>query len=113
MSGTIYSGRYQGNDESLYPDKEESLKGKCVVEFCDDGSLKIAYEDDGDQLLWSGARKGEGHWELTESHGNKSEATLHQLTPESNILEGTWKEGNEWGMWRIKLPINRNDHSVS
>jgi hypothetical protein len=110
MKTKYYMGRYKGIEQNFHPDKNgDFIKGECVVEFIRGGSLKISYQEDNEEQLWSGLETNTGHWALSASLGN-GKATLHQMSPDSCFLEGTWSEDNEIGMWRITLPIDTDNH---
>ena len=112
MKPKLYIGRYKGRVQEFHPDKDGDFNSfDCVVEFILDGSLKLSYPDSGGEQVWSGREIAEGHWELSASMG-KGKATLHQIAPQSHFLEGTWNDDGYFGMWRITLPVDTDDHHV-
>lgn len=71
----------------------------CVV-LIDGERIVVEYEEDG-LRRYVGTNDGSGHFELN-MEGGSGRATLHRF-PESSLLEGSWIEGSESGMWRIHL----------
>lgn len=69
----------------------------CVVKI-DENEILVEYEDDG-TVQYRGRNKGTGHFELL-SPDVGGKASLHMF-PSSSILEGSWIEGSERGMWKI------------
>lgn len=71
----------------------------CVVKI-DDERIVVEYDNDG-LRQYVGVNDGSGHFELS-MEGDDGRATLHWLR-NSNLLEGSWTENGERGMWRIHL----------
>jgi len=98
-------------------EEEENQEMPCVVTLRGDYII-ISYEEEEGRSSYKtrywGKDRGHGHYELRadlrDAEGDRGEgrATLHRLTPESQILEGFWKE--TWntdegrsGAWQIFL----------
>lgn len=76
-----------------------SSERRCVVKMTDQEIL-VEYQDDG-TWQYRGIAKGEGHFELScpELQGK---ASLHMFSG-SLVLEGSWVQDGERGMWCIQL----------
>ena len=66
-----------------------------------DDQILVEYDDDG-LRQYVGSNDGTGHFVLTDTVKGSNRAALHQL-PGSEVLEGSWIEDGERGMWRIEL----------
>ncbi|MBP8645975.1 MAG: hypothetical protein KBH99_07640 [Syntrophobacteraceae bacterium] len=87
--------------DSLYYTKHAAEEGThCIVKITDDEIL-VEYEGDDGLRQYVGKNSGDGHFELHTPDG-EGQATLHQ-SPNSEVLEGSWIEAGERGMWRIEL----------
>ncbi len=84
---------------SLYYSNDFYDEIPCVVKI-DGDNILVEYEDEG-LVQYKGTSNGEGHFEL-HGVGFDGRATLHRF-PNSFVLEGSWTEEGENGMWRIKL----------
>lgn len=85
--------------ETFFPEEGAS---DCDCEVRIDGNtLIVSYIDDGEHVVYRGDAITPGHFELTANNGGR--ATLHQLYPDDEWLEGSWIEGGARGMWRIQL----------
>lgn len=73
----------------------------CTVRI-DDGSILVEYDNDG-LCQYVGENDGSDHFELIMKEGGIGRATLHRV-PGTAVLEGSWVEDGERGMWRILLP---------
>jgi hypothetical protein len=82
-----------------YSKDEASEQNPCEVRI-DDQEIVVEYEDDG-LVQYRGKNTGDGHFELT-APDVEGRASLHMF-PGSNVLEGSWVEGRQRGMWRITL----------
>ncbi len=68
------------------------------------GMTLVAADENGEQILWHGERRGQGHYVLgTQQAG--MDASLHRFA-DSMILEGFWRNGRERGFWRLHLPAD-------
>ncbi|HRP77423.1 MAG TPA: hypothetical protein PKZ27_17625 [Rhodocyclaceae bacterium] len=76
---------------------EESIP--CIVKI-DENQIIVEYDDDG-LCQYIGPNDGSGHFEL-DMQGYNGRATLHRF-PDGLMLEGSWIEDGEKGMWRIEL----------
>ncbi len=84
---------------TLYHSNNRSEDYPCVVKI-DGNRILVEYEDDG-IVQYKGESKGEGHFELRGS-GFQGQASLHRF-PGSSVLEGSWVEEGDEGMWKITL----------
>lgn len=82
-----------------YSGRESSEQNPCEVRI-DDQEIVVKYEDEG-MVQYRGKNNGDGHFELISSDV-EGHATLHMF-PGANVLEGSWVEGGQRGMWRITL----------
>ena len=85
----------------LFPTKHQSYEWPCIVGITDD-EISIEYEDDDGPGKYIGKNDGSGHFKLCTPDQTTGQATLHQ-SPGSQMLEGSWVESGEDGMWRIDL----------
>lgn len=87
---------------SLYfSDDEASEHYDCVVKI-ENGRILVEYElEEGGLAQYEGQEIGAGHFTLEYPEG-AGKASLHMF-PDSVILEGSWVEGGERGMWKIHL----------
>lgn len=85
----------------FYDDAESYIDEPCEVII--DGNLIVVKYDWGSKnsVEYSGWENGEGHYELKCPSLNGT-ATLHQFK-NGRVLEGSWREENTQGMWRIAL----------
>ena len=74
-------------------------KWPCTVKI-DDREILVEYDDDG-LCQYVGRNDGSGHFELHQRNGD-GRATLHRF-PDARLLEGSWIENGDRGMWRIEL----------
>ena len=84
---------------TVFYDKTDAEETGCTVKF-DGDSIRVEYRWDEVVYVYEGKDIGNGHYELSMK---ENRATLHRTTPESKILEGSWKEDGYYGMWRILL----------
>jgi len=63
--------------------------------------LVISYEGEVGWVNYTGKDLGGGHFELASPEVN-GRAMLHRVA-DSAILEGSWSEDGEHGMWRVHL----------
>lgn len=87
--------------DTLYFGCEADEGHPCEVRISS-GEIVVDYISDGERVLYRGIDNGSGHYQLDcpEVDGR---ATLHRLSPNSSILEGSWLEGVNRGMWKIHL----------
>jgi hypothetical protein len=85
--------------DSFYPMVVADLQYDCIVEISDE-NLVIKYMNDGKLVEYVGVADGPGHYLIT-GKGFPAKASLH--LSEGRILEGSWKEDQQFGMWRIFL----------
>ena len=104
---------------TVYSDKREEVRGESCIVTLEDDQITVSYDDEDEEdgspinYKFRGKDHGDGHYELrfkfTDKHGNRGEghATLHRITPESQMLEGFWKEiwgHDEYrGAWQVVL----------
>ncbi|VVE71638.1 hypothetical protein PCA31118_03931 [Pandoraea captiosa] len=85
----------------FYSGEEASEHYRCTVKI-DDERIIVEYEDGyGGTIQYLGENQRNGHFLLTSAQV-KGRASLHRF-PDSSILEGSWIEEGERGMWRIEL----------
>lgn len=85
-----------------YQDGRKALLGDAGYDVrIDEKEIVVSYKDEDGYVVYRGANKGDGHYELAAPERD-SHAILHQL-PECDILEGFWVEDGERGMWAIFL----------
>ena len=68
------------------------------------GLTLVTANEKGENILWHGERRGQGHYVLNAQYPGM-EASLHRFA-DSVILEGFWRNGKERGFWRLHLPAN-------
>jgi len=97
MNQTVYP---DSSFDSLFYDHEGVRDVPCRVRI-GDGTIQVAYEDEGQTIHYNGTEMGEGHFELRcpAIHGK---ASLH-LFPKAKVMVGYWKEDRVSGMWRVRL----------
>jgi hypothetical protein len=67
----------------------------------DESSVSVSYEGGDGIVVYEGNKTEHGYFRL-HCLRTGGRATLH-LIPEDDILEGSWLQGGEEGMWRIDL----------
>ncbi|MCK6189914.1 MULTISPECIES: hypothetical protein [unclassified Pseudomonas] len=92
--------RYAKSKMDTYNAHGSWLDQPCVV-FCEGAEITVEYEDEGHQQ-YRGLDKGEGHYELSSRSFADGRATLHRFEG-GLILEGSYREQGNSGMWRIRL----------
>lgn len=85
--------------DTFYPVAEADLEDDCIVEISDE-KLVVKYMNDGELVEYVGMADGPGHYLIT-GKGFKAKASLH--LSEGRILEGSWEQDQQYGMWRISL----------
>ncbi len=85
---------------TLYTGERAADRYPCEIQLRP-GRISVRYKISGEQTVYQGRDKGEGHYVL-ESDEPSGRATLHRI-PDSQVLEGYWEEGGGTGMWRIEL----------
>jgi hypothetical protein len=76
-------------------------KGECSVRI-DGSKIVVSYEQHDGPTVWEGKEVAPGHFELICARKG-GRATLHRM-PGENLIEGHWMmEGEDQGMWRIRL----------
>lgn len=84
----------------VYNNKDVADEGwPCVVKLSEE-EIIVEYDDEG-MVQYKGKNSGNGHFELHAEDVN-GRATLHMF-PDSTLLEGSWVEDGERGMWKISL----------
>ena len=86
--------------DSLFYDCEGVRDVPCRVRI-GDGTIQVAYEDEGQMIHYNGTEMGEGHFELR-CPAIKGKASLHMF-PKGRVLAGSWEEHGGCGMWRVRL----------
>ena len=86
----------------LYFSKDAAAENEpCTVKITQEAIL-VEYIDEDDGLIqYKGKNNGDGHFQLV-SEKVRGRATLHRFA-ESTLLEGSWVEDGERGMWKIDL----------
>ena len=82
-----------------YSADDSSENDDCVVTI-ENKTILLEYEDDG-RVQYCGQEIGEGHFSLA-CRERSGKASLHMFEG-SEILEGSWVESGNRGMWKIKL----------
>ncbi len=85
--------------DTFYPQAPADLQAECIVEMSPQ-QLIVKYMNDGELVEYIGEAEGEGHY-LIRGKGFEASGTLHLA--DGRRLEGSWKEGQQYGMWRIFL----------
>ncbi len=80
---------------SFGKERDYQQKDACSV-ILHEGSIMISYGD----AIYKGERVGKGHYILSKQPGD-GRATLHKI-PYENVLEGSWEEYGQQGMWKIE-----------
>ncbi|MGH8765940.1 MAG: hypothetical protein ACRET8_09500 [Burkholderiales bacterium] len=89
--------------EIAYFDARESLAELPVQVMLDAmGMTLVVPAANGEDAVWRGERRGQGHYVLSTPDQNM-QASLHRFA-DSSILEGFWRNGAERGFWRLHLP---------
>jgi hypothetical protein len=97
LFGTLFSNARM---DTLYNGSNADLSDRCAVRI-DDTQIRIEYTFDDERTQYEGRAIAPGHYRL-ECPERNGYATLHRI-PDSSILEGSWIEDGERGMWRIEL----------
>ena len=88
--------------DTLYYDAEPAtVNDSGYIVHLSDESIEISYDDDEGAVCYRGKNNGDGHYDLFAPE-RKGHASLHCF-PNSHFMEGYWQEGDERGMWRIRL----------
>jgi hypothetical protein len=85
--------------DTFYPEASADLQAACIVEISPQQVI-IKYMTDDGLVEYVGDAEGEGHY-LIRGKGFEASGTLHLA--DGRRLEGSWKEGQQYGMWRIYL----------
>lgn len=72
----------------------------CRVRI-DEQFIVVEYEYENETCIYRGESIGPGHYRLR-ADGFNGDATLHRFEG-SPILEGSWAEEGQQGMWRIRI----------
>lgn len=88
--------------EFLYYDARAAVVNDSgyIVRLSDD-VIEVSYDDDEGAVCYKGKNNGDGHFDL-KSRERNGVASLHRF-PNSQFMEGYWREGDYRGMWRIRL----------
>ena len=92
--------RFANSRMDTYNAQAPWLDQPCVV-IIDGDEITVEYDDEGHQQ-YRGADKGNGHFELSSRTFENGRATLHRFE-DGLILEGSYREQANSGMWRIRL----------
>jgi hypothetical protein len=87
-------------DTVFYSKDEAWTDYPCTVKLTDE-EIIVEYEEDDQIVQYRGRNNGDGHFELTSKEVG-GRASLHMFHS-SRILEGSWRESGERGMWIIRL----------
>lgn len=91
--------------EIAYFDARKARRGvPAQLEFEGRGITLVTRNERDEPLLWSGERRGQGHYLLTCADADM-DASLHRFA-DSAILEGFWRNGMERGFWRVHMPVD-------
>lgn len=85
--------------DTFFPVHSAYLQEDCIVEISEE-SLVVKYMEDGRLVEYLGVADGPGHY-IMSGKGFEAKGSLH--LSEGKILEGSWKENQQFGMWRIFL----------
>ena len=85
---------------SVLASYHRETRGECQVRI-DGAKIVVSYEQHDGPTVYEGEEVTSGHFKLTCAR-KKGHATLHRM-PGENLLEGYWIEGENQGMWRIRL----------
>ena len=80
--------------DTFYPHAPAKLQAECIVEISPQ-QLIVKYMNDGELVEYAGEVEGEGHY-LISGKGFEASGTLHLA--DGRQLEGSWKEGQQYGM---------------
>lgn len=94
---TVY---HRSEMETFWPE-QGSQRSPCEVRISD-GTIAVSYDEDGQQILYSGFEIRPGHFELQCPPVNGT-ATLHQTNDDDDVLVGRWIEGGYRGLWTVQL----------
>ncbi len=83
----------------FYSEDDASDNHPCVVKITEQEIL-VEYDDDG-LVQYRGRNDGSGHF-LLAAPEVAGRASLHRF-PDAKVLEGSWFEAGDRGMWRIQL----------
>ncbi|MFD0937037.1 hypothetical protein [Methylobacterium trifolii] len=86
--------------ETFYADGRASATEACVVRISD-GRIVVDANGANGGWMYEGEEVGPDHFSLTSlTHDGK--AKLHRCAGDE-ALDGSWREGGVYGMWRITL----------
>lgn len=85
--------------DTFYPADTARLQEDCIVEISDE-SLVVKYMSEGKLVEYVGVADGPGHY-IISGKGFEAAGSLHMS--DGRTLEGSWKEDQYFGMWRIFL----------
>jgi hypothetical protein len=92
-----------------YSDKEYSTFEKPCNVIIDEKKITLEFVIEGKECKWEGREKAPGHyfmWDESVSdvrcHPGVKTGTLHRM-PDSDVLEGRWREDGCKGFWEITL----------
>ena len=88
--------------KTVYYGSTGSVEHDNVTVKIDSDSILVEYDDYGYRVQYVGKNNGNGHFHLEAIDGDGS-ASLHRMTPQSEMLEGSWIENAERGMWKLFL----------
>ena len=87
--------------DTFYKKGDASLHVECIVEISDDALVLMYRNTAGEFVEYVGEAQGPGHY-LLRGKGFPSASTLHRIE-DYLVLEGSYDEDGELGMWRILL----------
>lgn len=92
---------YSKSKMDSFSEHHINLDAECTVQI-DADHIKIKYKQDGEHYSYTGSSIGPGHYNLHCDGYPECRATLHCFE-DSKVLEGSWREEQSQGMWRIRL----------
>ncbi|ABY28683.1 hypothetical protein [Methylorubrum extorquens] len=92
--------------ETFFADGKPSATEPCQVRIAD-GRIVVDARGANGGWMYEGEEVGPDHFQLT-SPARAGTATLHRFERDS-LLDGGWREGAAYGMWRITLGQSEAD----
>lgn len=89
---------------AYFDTRDAQAEVAAQVTFAPNGMTLVAPDVAGNDVLWHGERRGQGHYVMVAQSAGM-EASLHRFA-DSTILEGFWRNGRDRGFWRLHLPLD-------